>query len=173
MLSIPALSIPVALMLAAFPALLLEGAAAHAATADDLAFGLGRLHWNMTPQEAHGVFPALDGVPPEPGQPSVQFSLPDFSIAGCSFGAKLDFERGHLQRVELDSNGAAHLKSCGPKIRAVLLHQYGGEPGGFSTAPNPHGYSIYATWGGPVTEIMYAELRDAFIEVSFSRTPGR
>jgi hypothetical protein len=167
------LSIPAAQMLAALSALLWQGTAALAAGADDLAFGLGGLHWNMTPQQAHGVFPALDGVPPDPGQPSAQFSLPDFNIAGCPFGVKLDFERGHLQRIELDSNGAAHLKNCGPKIRAALLRQYGGEPGGFSTAPNPHGYSVYATWGGPVTEIVYAELRDAFIEVSFTHTPGR
>jgi hypothetical protein len=160
------LSGAVALMLAAMPK------PAHAA-ADDLAFGLEKLHWNVTPQEAHGVFPALDGVPPEPGQPWAQFTVPDFKIAGCAFGVKLDFERGRLQRVELDSNGAKGLKSCGPKIRAMLLHQYGGEPGGFATTPNPHGYSAYASWGGPVTDVVYAELRDAFIEISFSRTPGK
>lgn len=159
-------------MLAILP-VLAQSIPARAAAADDLAFGLDGLHWNITPQAAKGVLPALDGVAPEPGQPWAQFSLPDFKIADCRFTVKLDFERGHLQRVALDSNGAARLKSCGPKIRAALLHRYGGEPGGFSTAPNPHGYSAYASWGGPVTEVVYAELRDAFIEISFSRTPAR
>jgi hypothetical protein len=137
----------------------------------DLAFGLERLHWGMTPPEARGFYPALDGNPAEPGQPSSTLSLADYPAAGCKFTVTLNFDRGRLSGVDLDSNGTAHLKMCGDRMKAALLSQYGGEPGGFSNAPNPHGYSEYGTWGGPVTEVVYAALRDGFIEIHFTRTP--
>jgi hypothetical protein len=142
-------------------------------SADVLGFGLEHLHWGMTPPEARGFYPALDGNPAEPGQPSSTLSLADYPAAGCKFTVTLDFDRGRLSGVDLDSNGTAHLKMCGDRIKAALQRQYGGEPGGFSNAAHPHGYSEYGTWGGPVTEVVYAALQDGFIEIHFTRTPQR
>ena len=153
---------------------LLRGTAAIAAppvSADDLAFGLEKLHWGFTIRQARSLYPGLDGVPPDPDQPWAQFVLNPYNYAGCLFTVKLAFESGRLARVDLDSNGTAHFKRCNDRIKAALARQYGGDNGGFSTAPNPHGYSEYGSWGGPVTEVTYSALADAFLEVSFARTP--
>jgi hypothetical protein len=134
----------------------------------DLAFGLDRLHWGMTLPEAKSRYPLLQGAPMGMDQLSTSLTLPDYAIAGCRFTVTLDFERGFLGQVQLDSEGTAHLKACNDQIKAMLARQYGGEAGGFSTASNPHGYSEYASWGGPVTEVMYGALTDGFITIRFS-----
>lgn len=134
----------------------------------DLAFGLEKLHWGMTMREAHGRYPLLDGAPVGSDQITTALSLQNFPVAGCRFTAMLEFERGRLDRVTLDSVGTAHLKACNDRIKAALSRQYGRDPGGFSTARNPHGYSEYAAWGGPVTDITYGALTDGFIMVRFA-----
>ena len=159
------------------PALLLAGGVIHApppaASPDAIPFQFAPLTWGMTEQAARGLFPKLEGLAMDPGQPEATLSLADVAVAGCRFTATLDFERGRLSALSLDSNGAAHLKQCGAKIKDALARQYGGEPGGFSTAPNPHGYSEYAAWRGPVTEATYAALDGGFMTLRFARTPGR
>jgi hypothetical protein len=155
---------------------LLRGAAAIAAppvtgSADDLGFGLEKLHWGIGIRQAKSLYPGLDGVPPDPGQPWAAFALNPYSYGGCRFIVKLQFESGLLTHVDLDSNGTAHFKSCNDKVKAALGRQYGADNGGFSTAANPHGFSEYGSWGGPVTEVTYSALAGAFIEVSFARTP--
>lgn len=137
---------------------------------DALAFGLERLRWGMNAREAAQRYPALEGTPPEQGEPWNSLSLANFPLAGCIFTARLNFERGALSDVELDSVGTARLERCGARIKAALSRQYGGEPGGFSTGPS-HGYSEYGAWRGPVTEVTYASLEGGFITVRFSRTP--
>ena len=151
---------------------LARGPAAPLLPPGDLAFGLDKLKWGMTAREARKKYPSLDGVEAEPGQLSATLTLRDYAIAGCRFTVSLDFERGLLDQVDLDSDGTAHLEACGGRIKPALIRQYGGEPGGFSAARNPHGYSEYAAWGGPVTEIVYAELRGGFISMHFSPTPS-
>ena len=140
---------------------------------DRIAFGFERLTWGMTEPQARGLFPRLDGAEPDPGQPSSTLNLEGLAVGGCRFTATLSFERGRLAELTLDSNGVAHLKACGETIKTALSRQYGGEPGGFSTGTNPHGYSEYGAWRGPVTEVTYAALTDGFIAVTFTRTPSR
>ena len=146
---------------------------AAAPSPDEIAFGFAPLKWGMTEQEARGLFPKLDGLPMAPGQPDATMSLADVALGGCRFTASLEFERGRLAALTLDSNGIAHLKECGAKIKPALARQYGGEPGGFSPGPNPHGYSEYGAWRGPVTEVTYAALEGGFITLRFARTPSR
>jgi hypothetical protein len=143
------------------------------ASPDRIAFGFERLTWGMTEPQARGLFPRLDGAEPDPGQPSSTLNLEGLKVGGCRFTVTLSFERGRLAELTLDSNGVAHLKACGETIKTALSRQYGGEPGGFSTAAHPHGYSEYAAWRGPVTEVTYAALTDGFIAVTFARTPSR
>ena len=140
---------------------------------DAIAFQFAPLKWGMTEQAAKSLFPRLDGLPMEPGQPDASMTLGDVALAGCNFTATLEFERGRLSALSLDSNGVAHLKECGAKLKAELARQYGGEPGGFSTGANPHGYSEYGAWRGPVTEASYAALEGGFITMRFARTPAR
>jgi hypothetical protein len=159
-----------------FVAHLARAAASHAVLPPvlppgDLAFGLDKLKWGMTAREARKKYPSLDGPDAEPGQLSATLSLRNYAIAGCRFTVSLDFALGRLDQVDLDSDGTAGLKACSDAIKPALIRQYGGEPGGFSPAQNPHGYSEYAAWGGPVTEIVYAELKGGFITMHFS-TPG-
>lgn len=135
----------------------------------DLAFGLDRLHWGMNLREAQSRYPLLQGAPMGTDQLSTSLTLPDYAIAGCRFTVTLDFERAQLDQVHLDSEGTAHLKACNEAIKAMLTRQYGGEAGGFSTEHNPHGYSEYASWGGPVTAVLYGALTDGFITIRFSR----
>jgi hypothetical protein len=138
----------------------------------DLAFGLEKLRWGMQLRDARSRYPHLEGAPVGSDQLYTNLSLADYPVAGCRFTVTLDFFRGRLDQVTLDSNGAAHLKLCNDRIKALLSRQYGGDNGGFSTAKNPHGYSEYAAWGGPVTEITYGALTDGFIMVRFAPAGG-
>lgn len=135
----------------------------------DLAFGLEKLHWGMTMRDARSRYPLLKGAPVGSDQLTAALSLQNYAVAGCRFTAMLDFARGRLDQVTLDSIGTAHLKACNDRIKAALSRQYGRDPGGFSTASNPHGYSEYASWGGPVTAITYGALTGGFIMVRFAR----
>ena len=153
--------------------------AAHGAVAQapplppgDLAFGLEKLHWGMSSRDARSFYPRLEGGPVGSEQISTTLSLPDYAVLGCRYTVTLEFARGRLDQVTLDSNGVARLAACNDKIKAALSRQYGGEAGGFSTARNPHGYSEYAAWGGPVTEITYGALTGGFIMVRFTRAGG-
>ena len=104
----------------------------------------------MTLRDASSRYPLLEGAPmgigPAHHQPVACRITPSL---GCRFTVTLEFARGRLDQVTLDSDGTAHLKACNDRIKAALSRQYGGEAGGFSTASNPHGYSEYASWGGP------------------------
>ncbi len=142
-------------------------------SSDDLAFGLAKLKWGMSPPEARGQLPKLDGVRAEPGQPASELTLHDYPVLGCHFTVMLTFESGRLAQVDLDSIGTAHLAACDAKIRAALAAQYGNATGGFSTGANPHGYSHYGAWRGPVSELVYGELDGGFISLNFKRTAGR
>ena len=137
--------------------------------ADDLAFGLDKLHWGMTEREARRRFPALDGNEPELGQPDAQWTQTGYSIAGCRFTLTLDFEQAALAEIELESEGTHQLQACGNRIKALLVRQYGGEDGGFSPARNPHGLSEYASWSGARTDVTYGALRNGFIDITFRR----
>jgi hypothetical protein len=138
----------------------------------DLAFGLEKLHWGMGLRDARSKYPLLQGAPVGSDSLTTNLSLQNYPVAGCRFTVSLEFARGQLDRVTLDSGGAAHLKTCNGRIKALLSRQYGGDNGGFSTARNPHGYSEYAAWGGPVTEITYGALTGGFIMVRFTRAGG-
>ena len=41
------------------------------------------------------------------------------------------------------------------------------------TGVNPHGYSEYAAWRGPVTEVTYAALDGGYITMRFAKTAAR
>lgn len=137
--------------------------------ADDLALGLGVLHWGMNTREARQRLPALDGNEPEPGQPDAQLAQSGYSIAGCRFTLTLDFERAALAEIELESEGTRQLQACDKRIKALMVRQYGGEDGGFSPVRNPHGLSEYASWSGAQTEVVYGALKDGFIDITFRR----
>jgi hypothetical protein len=137
--------------------------------ADDLAFGLDKLHWGMTEREAQRRLPALDGNEPTPGQPDAQLAQSGYSIAGCRFTLTLDFEQAALAEIELESEGTHQLQACGNRIKALLVRQYGGENGGFSPARNPHGLSEYASWSGARTDVIYGALKNGFIDITFRR----
>jgi hypothetical protein len=137
--------------------------------ADDLAFGLGALHWGMNAREARRRFPALDGNEPEPGQPDAQLAQTAYSIAGCRFTLTLGFEQSALAEIELESEGTRRLQACDKRIKTLLVRQYGGENGGFSLARNPHGLSEYASWSGARTEVIYGALKNGFIDITFRR----
>jgi hypothetical protein len=148
--------------------MLAHGAVAQPLPPGDLAFGLEKLHWGMSLRDARSRYPGLEGAPVGSDQLTTTLSLPDYAVLGCRFAVSLEFARGRLDQVTLDSNGVAHLDACNDRIKAALSRQYGGDAGGFSTARNPHGYSEYASWGGPVTEITYGALKGGFIMVRFS-----
>lgn len=143
------------------------------ASPNALAFGLDKLQWGMNAREASRHYPALEGTAPEAGEAWNILSLNNFGYAGCAFTVTLSFDRGLLNEVELESVGTARLERCEARIRAALVRQYGGEPGGFSTESHPHGYSEYGAWRGPVTEVTYSALQDGFIQIRFARTPSR
>jgi len=150
----------------------LTAALAHGSPApnmDDLAFGLGALHWGMPAREARRRFPALDGNEPEPGQPDAQLMQSGYSIAGCRFTLTLDFEQAALAEIELESEGTRQLQACNNRVKALLVRQYGGENGGFSAARNPHGLSEYASWSGARTDVTYGALKNGFIDITFRR----
>jgi len=141
--------------------------AAPAPSPDQLAFGLEKLTWGMTPQAARGQYPALDGAAMEPGQPVSTLSLQNYAVADCRFTVTLTFERGRLGQVDLDSNGTAHLAVCNARLKHLLQDQYGRTSGGVTA--NSHGFSEYGSWGGKEMDISYGELDGAFIKVTFKR----
>jgi hypothetical protein len=145
-----------------------RGAVAPPLPPGDLAFGLEKLHWGMSLRDARSFYQRLEGAPVGSDQLTTNLSLPDYAVLGCRFTVSLEFARGRLDQVTLDSNGVARLAACNDRIKAALSRQYGGEAGGFSTVKNPHGYSEYAAWGGPVTDVTYGALKDGFIMVRFS-----
>jgi hypothetical protein len=143
-----------------------------AANPDGLAFGLDKLHWGVTEREARRLLPALDGNEPELGQPDAQLRQTGYPIAGCHFTLTLDFEQAGLAQIELESEGVRGLQACGNRIKALLLHQYSGEDGGFSPERNPHGLSEYASWTGARTDVTYGALKNGFIDITFRRRDG-
>jgi hypothetical protein len=154
-------------------ALLLAAGILQAAPAspDALPFGLQKLAWGMTPGQARGQYPALDGAAMEPGQPVPALTLQDYAVADCRFTVTLTFERGRLGQIDLDSNGAAHLAACNARLKRLLQDQYGGASGGVTA--NSHGFSEYGSWSGPLTDVSYGELDGAFIQVKFMRAERR
>lgn len=143
-------------------AVMLQGAPV---SPDQLAFGLDRLQWGMSPQAARSQYPALNGAAADPGQPVSTLTLADYDVAGCRFTVLLTFERGSLSEVDLDNNGVAHLAACNTRLKRMLADQYGALGGGLSK--NSNGFSDYGSWGGKKMDISYGEVDGAFIKVTF------
>jgi hypothetical protein len=73
-------------------------------SANDLAFGLDKLHWGMSIKDAKTLFPNLNGEPIQPLQVLATLSLDNYEYGECAFAVHLDFENAKLTRVELETD---------------------------------------------------------------------
>lgn len=137
---------------------------------DDLAFGLDKLHWGMTVRDARMRYPRLAGPIPQPGQVLFSLAIDDYPYAECIFVVHLIFDNGLLSRVELKADGSANFRACHNKIRADLSKQYSAVPGGIGPSPSLPGSSFHGEWTGSVTDIVYDDLQNAYVDVIFSPT---
>ncbi|MEO8896625.1 MAG: hypothetical protein ABI450_12165 [Rhizomicrobium sp.] len=136
------------------------------ASPDQLAFGLEKLSWGMTPQAARGQYPALDGAAMEPGQPVSTMALIDHDAGPCRFSVMLIFERGRLRQVDFNTaDPPVRLAACNAHVKKILQDRYGSLGGGIGK--NRNGFTEYGSWGGKQMDISYGELDGAFIKVTF------
>jgi hypothetical protein len=148
---------------------------AMAAPSDELALGLDKLHWIMSPQDAEARYPFIKNKTKHPLLFPLtnmgQLYIDDYAYAGCEFSGVLSFYDDKLYSVELTQTAPMGVPPpCRAKIESEFSTRYGMDIA-HHTAGKPkdgHWYPFSGSYGefkGPITAVHY-ELNPN-MEISF------
>jgi TonB family protein len=129
-----------------------RGDSAYPRAADNIALGLERLRWGMTPAEVRLAYPDLNftGGPVYGGyigeaasSPGV-LSLTGYRYGDCTFRMTLSFYHDRLSIISVSAtNEGDRLRDCRRQVRRDFAAQYGPP------------VDTYPRWAGPVTALSY------------------
>jgi hypothetical protein len=159
--------------------LYLLGQSAIAYPSDELALGLNKLRWNMSPREVRGQYAFVSDMSRHPGlyPPTSlrELYIDDYAYAGCEFSGVLRFARDELFSVELTKTAPSNGFPCRARIESEFSRRYGVKIA-YYPADKPqngswHPFSgSYGEYKGPFTTARY-ELNPA-MEISFRDSVG-
>jgi hypothetical protein len=145
-----------------------------------LAFGLDRLHWDMSPAKVKAVYPKITSISKNPGTyPLMNLGTlyyDEYEYAGCTFDGVLRFDDGKLKTVEFSLSQSVpnppNNRPCIEPMEKEFSARYG-VPVEYHTANSGHDRNSiylfdgrYGRYRGPETTANYENT--TIVEFSFS-----